>query len=185
MPQVKLCPICNQQNSPQNITCNCGFALDGIDPVWISEESSQAELKSNQPQTDIEDLYCSYPDCGASNPIGSINCVYCGRLLTKSYSLEWPWRERMRIQSTLTIGREPPAPSDLIVRLEREYPNVSRHHAEFRLQHQDLSVCDLGSSNGTFVNDQRLSPWQAHTLKVGDRVRFAAQLVCTVREDTS
>lgn len=91
----------------------------------------------------------------------------------------------MSIQSTLTIGREPPAPSDLIVRLEREYPNVSRRHAEFKLQHQGLTVRDLDSSNGTFINEQRLTAQQTYPLQPGDRVRFAAHLVAVVRQDSA
>lgn len=90
----------------------------------------------------------------------------------------------MPIQSKLIIGREPPAPPDLASRLEREYPNVSRRHAEFKVDSQGLSICDLGSSNGTFVNEQRLTPRQASLLKAGDRVRFAAQLVATIRQET-
>jgi pSer/pThr/pTyr-binding forkhead associated (FHA) protein len=45
--------------------------------------------------------------------------------------------------------------------------SVSRHHCEMELSGETLSVKDLGSSNGTYVNNQRISE---ATLKAGDRV---------------
>jgi hypothetical protein len=49
-------------------------------------------------------------------------------------------------------------------------PEVSRTHATFRQVDAGLGVEDLGSTNGTFVNEQRLSG--IHVLAPGDRVRF-------------
>jgi hypothetical protein len=51
-------------------------------------------------------------------------------------------------------------------------PQVSKFHARIYLQGQNHIVIDLGSANGTFVNEQRLLHNTAHPLKVGDRVRF-------------
>ena len=33
-------------------------------------------------------------------------------------------------------------------------PGVSRHHAELRVEHDQVVLVDLGSTNGTFVNGQ-------------------------------
>jgi FHA domain len=49
-------------------------------------------------------------------------------------------------------------------------PEVSRRHASFRQVDAQLGVEDLGSTNGTFVNDQRVTGIQV--LAPGDRVRF-------------
>jgi pSer/pThr/pTyr-binding forkhead associated (FHA) protein len=35
-----------------------------------------------------------------------------------------------------------------------------------------VSVQDLGSTNGTFINDQRLAPGHAQLVAHGDRIRF-------------
>lgn len=50
---------------------------------------------------------------------------------------------------------------------------VSRAHCEVRVNGQTVTIRDLGSSNGTFVNDQRV---QEVTLKAGDRVRVGPVL---------
>lgn len=44
---------------------------------------------------------------------------------------------------------------------------VSRHHAEFTVEHQRLTVRDLGSTNGTYVNGRRTD---GEHLEAGDEV---------------
>lgn len=47
---------------------------------------------------------------------------------------------------------------------------VSRRHAAIRVRGHDVAIEDLGSTNGTFVNDQRITG--ARALRDGDVVRF-------------
>ena len=49
---------------------------------------------------------------------------------------------------------------------------LSRHHARLLLAGDNLEVIDLGSTNGTFVNDARLEKNQPTPLKPGDDIRF-------------
>ena len=65
----------------------------------------------------------------------------------------------------ITIGRE--AGNDIV--LEQEI-TVSRRHAQLIRQNGELMVQDLGSTNGTFVNGQRISG--VTPLRVGDTVQF-------------
>jgi hypothetical protein len=68
-----------------------------------------------------------------------------------------------------TVGREPS--NVLHVRGEK----ISRFHAEIRLADKGPEIVDLGSRNGTFVNDRRLPPNEPWTLQAGDRLRFGDQ----------
>ena len=52
---------------------------------------------------------------------------------------------------------------------------ISRHHARLLLTGEKLEVIDLGSTNGTFVNEEQLEPNQPAVLKEGDQVRFGDQ----------
>ena len=69
-----------------------------------------------------------------------------------------------------------------IVRLGRDASNtiqlhdteVSRHHAEIRRADGDLRISDLNSSNGTFVNGQRI---RQHQLASGDQVQLGSTLM--------
>lgn len=63
----------------------------------------------------------------------------------------------------MTIGR---AECDV----ELNDPDVSRRHAILRQVDDGLAIEDLGSKNGTFVNDRRISG--IVRVAAGDRVRF-------------
>lgn len=67
-------------------------------------------------------------------------------------------------QDEFLIGRG--ADCDLRLRVA----NVSRHHCLIRLSPQEVILVDLGSSNGTFNNEQRVRS-QA-TLDHGDEIRI-------------
>jgi len=56
---------------------------------------------------------------------------------------------------------------------------VSRHHAALRRLKNYLFLVDLGSSNGTFVNGQRLISHQPNILVEGDEIRLG-NLVATI-----
>jgi hypothetical protein len=51
-------------------------------------------------------------------------------------------------------------------------PNVSLHHALIRMETQNASIVDLGSANGTYVNEQRLEQNSARLLHTGDTIRI-------------
>jgi pSer/pThr/pTyr-binding forkhead associated (FHA) protein len=72
-------------------------------------------------------------------------------------------REILLSQSEFLIGRG--ADCDLRLRAAR----VSRHHCLLRTQAGGVTLSDLGSSNGTFLNGQRVTSQAA--LKSGDLVQ--------------
>jgi pSer/pThr/pTyr-binding forkhead associated (FHA) protein len=51
-------------------------------------------------------------------------------------------------------------------------PSVSSHHCEVWLKGDDLIVKDLGSTNGTFLNEVQLAPEKEGTLKPGQILRL-------------
>lgn len=60
-------------------------------------------------------------------------------------------------------------------------PEISRHHAALTFNGQTFLVRDLGSMNGTFVNEVRLAPEQDHPLQAGDIVRVGRTSMRFVR----
>jgi predicted component of type VI protein secretion system len=67
------------------------------------------------------------------------------------------------LEENVTIGREG---CDVVV----HDPEVSRRHAALRMTPEGPAVEDLGSSNGTYVNGDRIDG--VHVLHDGDVVRF-------------
>jgi ABC-type multidrug transport system ATPase subunit/pSer/pThr/pTyr-binding forkhead associated (FHA) protein len=76
-------------------------------------------------------------------------------------------------RSEIIIGRDPGV--DLTI----SSPAVSRRHAKLTREDDGFVLEDLGSSNGTFVNDQKLSG--RHRLRPGDQIRLG-QTVTLVYE---
>jgi pSer/pThr/pTyr-binding forkhead associated (FHA) protein len=54
---------------------------------------------------------------------------------------------------------------------------VSRRHALVRNSDEGVVLVDLGSTNGTRINDRQLPPERPHLLSNGDSVRFGRLLV--------
>jgi hypothetical protein len=79
-----------------------------------------------------------------------------------------PGKRTELARRSLLLGRDPA--SDLPI----EDVEISRRHARLIAQSGGYAIEDLGSMNGTFVNDERIST--VITLKPGDRVRFGDQV---------
>lgn len=72
----------------------------------------------------------------------------------------------------VTVGRKPE--NDIVL----PSPQISGHHLEVRLRNaSEIVICDLGSSNGTFIEDRRIEPQQQHVLKTGERVIIGSFLL--------
>lgn len=90
-------------------------------------------------------------------------------------------RRQLRFtKSVITIGRNAPgqaAPPD--VDLEQD-DSVSRQHAEMRWVGSRLSLADQSSTNGTWLNGEKLAPGQPRWLRDGDRIAVGRLSVLTV-----
>lgn len=65
-----------------------------------------------------------------------------------------------------------------------DHNSVSRRHAEISYANGQYVLRDLGSTNGTFVNDTPLEPGSTHILKANDRVRFGKIASFTFQQRT-
>ena len=70
------------------------------------------------------------------------------------------------VRGTITVGRG--KDRNLVI----DDPKASRFHAEFRVNKEILELVDLGSTNGTFINSERLPANEPREIKSGDEIRF-------------
>jgi ABC transport system ATP-binding/permease protein len=84
------------------------------------------------------------------------------RLLQKVSSGEKPHTSLVFSGQTMTLGRDPQ--SELVL----DHPMISWRHARLTRSADNFIVEDLGSTNGTFVNGNRISG--AVSVKPGDRI---------------
>jgi hypothetical protein len=159
-----------------------GVDLSESEPARAQADAALTQQAASAPRK------CPHADCGQLNSPDAERCIYCNRALAEAPAavplrvrafVHWPWNEELEITDRLMIGREAPTPPALARRLEREFTNVSRRHAELVLAEGALWITDLGSSNGTFVNDTRIAPAQRVRVVNGARLRFAADLTAS------
>jgi ABC-2 type transport system ATP-binding protein len=79
--------------------------------------------------------------------------------------------DEMAVGGPVVVGRDPGV-ADVV--LDRDH-EISRRHAAFSPAGAGLTVEDLGSTNGTFVNGRRLMG--TATLNTGDRVELGATVI--------
>ena len=145
---IKICPsaTCEHQNPVSAVSCGKCGALLLTVPVTYSSEARQAVTLQSQPP--------------ANGP-----------------ALKWTrWEGETPIASRLLVGRVDPAPTELAERLESQHTNVSKRHAELNHVDGQVTVTDLGSTNGTFCNGDRIPPHKPVPIGSGDRLRFAADV---------
>jgi serine/threonine protein kinase len=83
--------------------------------------------------------------------------------------------QHLRLYRGVTrAGRDPD--NELIANVAQ----VSRHHAEIRYDGAAWIVVDLHSTNGTFVNDERIWPGQPRRLQAGDVLRLGPNVAFRV-----
>ncbi len=58
---------------------------------------------------------------------------------------------------------------------------ISRQHARLELDHEQVVFVDLGSTNGSFINGERLATHETRRLHAGDKINLGQ--VCTVEFD--
>lgn len=145
----------------------------------ISEDLNKTQVTSapslNVTQT-IQPVQC--PVCKTFNPAGEAFCVECGLLFAGTLPddafgapavrlpcfVDESGREHYLRPGTNIVGRE----GDILL----QHPQISRKHAQVNLQNDQITVEDLGSTNGTTLNGEELQPNVKHEIKTGDEIAF-------------
>ena len=126
----------------------------------FADEEREVELNVTVPAIRVADVIPQLRSKSAAE-----NQTYIARFeikgTQKEKRLEFPPMGR------LSVGRT--ASNDLII----DDASVSKMHASLSVDADGrLSTADTGSTNGTFLNDQRISYGKATRLEAGDHVKF-------------
>ncbi|MCU0499740.1 MAG: FHA domain-containing protein [Anaerolineae bacterium] len=72
-------------------------------------------------------------------------------------------------------GRDDRYPLDMDLTIYGAFDRgISRRHARLHVENNQLWVTDLGSTNGTFINDQRLTPHIPTLITLNDDLRLSS-----------
>ncbi len=152
------CPNCTTEVKPDDLICfTCGANLPRIrardDDAPPASTVMQEYLRPQDRASTISPtvLRLSFPTGNVEVPAGT----------------------------TLLLGRDPA--ESLVAAAFAEYENVSRRHATVTVDDGGhASVRDENSTNGTFVNGDRVLPGVAVRLVDGDILRLAADVTAEV-----
>lgn len=187
MALVKTCPTCGATNAPTSPFCSeCAVSLVSVAPTDTEQVAPPQAVDGGDAASKA---VC--PECGAENVGGGDRCVYCDCALNvdgrapccSTVELTWPWGKQF-LDGPMRIGRESPAKESLITAInDLGHDNISRFHADLlpNAATGGVTVVDLGSSNGTFVDGVRIPANKPIPLKNGAVVRFAASLSVSVK----
>lgn len=93
--------------------------------------------------------------------------VISGKPLGKSFFLT---------KDSIVLGR------DLSADISIGETSISRKHTEFLISNKEIIVKDLGSTNGTYVNDNKVETNSTHPLQDGDLVRCGNTILKFLKE---
>ena len=142
------------------------------------------------------------PSCGADNPSSEAYCVDCGanlgstptappaavvpvvvpvaappaQVVATGARLELANGKQFSLDRELTtMGRRSPVEQiepDIDLTDDDPESYVSRRHAQIKRENDQFIFEDVGSSNGSFINNARCNPGVLYPLKNGERVRL-------------
>lgn len=190
--QVRRCPGCGTEHDPDELFC-CGINLSSIDlSVAGAVLPADSPGPESEPRPWSENRVCPDPDCQYENRPDAESCLYCNSPLGPEElsqpesglpgvaagppcpTLIWPWGAT-GIGDRLPIGRDSGFSPELHSNLAG-FGNVSGFHAEIRQRDGCFFLTDLGSKNGTFINERPIPPHVPEILHPGDEIRFAKEL---------
>jgi ribosomal protein L37E len=177
------CPDCGVKVQPEDLICfRCGANLphaSGSDDDLLTPTISQkfvavgdpsaACLRCGTPVSDAADVVCSV--CGEPLPTGRRRRIspVVMRITFPTGNVDIP------AGTSLLLGRDPA--ESLVAAAFARFDNVSRRHATVRVDDAGhASIKDENSTNGTYVNEDRVLPGTEVRLVDGDRVRLAADV---------
>ena len=164
MAQVKVCPSCGRKN-PLTATM-CELCMVDISAVNPTDPDAPAPKPSDAPEPAAE---------AASDP--SATKVEQKR---KLLYFETPdGKVSFSVGSGAVLGREMEGKDCL-----GSYQTVSRRHACLLYSNEDdaWTIEDLGSTNGTWVNERPLEKEEKRPIKEGDTVALSRSCILKVRE---
>ena len=126
------------------------------------------------------------PACGQHNEINEVMCQCMADISSVLPTEEMPAGKKIILRESRSsfelcltsgdlIGRESNATKALSDKM-----TVSRSHARVIFEENTWKLMDLNSTNGTWVNNSRITPMTLSPLHHGDKVKFSRSCEVTV-----
>ncbi|MBZ0308888.1 MAG: FHA domain-containing protein [Anaerolineae bacterium] len=171
---MQICPNCAYNNRPGVVFCeNCGTSLIGSQATAETKSlDKSADESASAAKVDVEVI----KDAGIlGSEVFPSNATLRIEVNDGSYILKFNPQEK----EIILFGRTDPStgvtPQVDLTPYAGYRMGVSRRHAEIRrssAQDNTLELWDLGSSNGTFLNGERLISHRPYVISDGDEIQL-------------
>lgn len=152
---VKFCPVCHSKNENKAMVCTtCGASLD--EKKYITRKNAEIEVNYSEKPKELHVDEAIIPREGIA--------VYFAET-TKAFVV--------RTEKEFIIGRSLIPTSEPMLDLsdfDGFKMGLSRRHAMIRQAGTGYEIIDLSSTNGTWLNDERLVPYAPYPLPSGSRL---------------
>lgn len=151
-----ICPNCNHENIDGSVYCDeCGAQLMGTDALVTHNIEDSITKEFESVKTDVLPAQLDDVDAWAS-----LHLINSGQIMPLTTRPEY------------TLGRisegQPIMPDIDLTPYQAYAMGVSRLHAVIKQQGEHVTIMDLGSSNGTYLNGARLKTNVEEMLHHGD-----------------
>jgi hypothetical protein len=170
-----ICPNCHHDELPGSLFCSeCGAQL------VVSETPTTQHIQRSP--SDI--LAVKPPVTSVSAGQHPAGAPPAAEIVVQLHMVDNGQIYNLANQTEFTIGRtaegQPILPDVDLSPFEAYAQGVSRLHAALKIHNQRVVITDLGSSNGTRVNGQKIVPHVDYPLNHGDMIalgKFAIQVL--------
>ncbi|MEA5079352.1 MAG: FHA domain-containing protein [Anaerolineaceae bacterium] len=155
-----ICPNCQHKELPGALFCSeCGAQLVNVDILNTRSiqrtATDQLDLRADVPET-LEKVIA----VKNTEPNVSLHIIESGQVLHL--------KDRKEFTLGRTVEGQPILPDVDLSPFDAFTLGVSRLHAAIRIVNREVVVTDLGSSNGTRVNGQKIVPHVDYPINHGD-----------------
>jgi hypothetical protein len=162
-----VCPNCHHKELPGALFCSeCGARLVSLD--YLTTQSIKKTSTDNLDPSKMDEKIdlSSLPDDFLSSESGSADIVL--------YLIEAKQTLQLMGRNEYTLGRvaegQPILPDVDLSPFDAYAQGVSRLHAALKINKNRVAIMDLGSSNGTRVNGQKIVPHVDYPINHNDQI---------------
>ncbi|MBF0543763.1 MAG: FHA domain-containing protein [Candidatus Riflebacteria bacterium] len=172
----KQCPVCKHINDAAEVICAiCLADISSVCPRTETKPPSEKSIHANTTlskkpsinsrpslNSSIKPLLPSLPNSGESK----ITTVFSEKKLRLKIE-----EVELELEDGDILGREATGKT-----LLKSFSGVSRNHALFTYNGKNWEIEDLHSTNGTFINGEKISSEKKYPIKIGDRLGISKKV---------
>ncbi len=193
---IKVCPTCGQSNKTDKLTCAfCGASLEtatvipafgqlpqvgDIVPVTppTGAPTGASSGASTEAPTEAQAESPSGTSAEASAEASAEMPADSGKVCLALFvpGSREPIKIRLNDDESIILGRMVEGETENLADLgpyNAQWLGVSRHHSMISRAKDQYLLKDIGSTNGTWINDQRLNQLVPHAINNGDQLRLS------------